>query len=189
MMGLAPTRAGIAGRLFVASLCVFLPAAVGTFCVVTSQERERSRPPVEKTPDKGADRGADEGIRGVQAGPGDVPKEDQLYVWAVPEKGTQSVLVLRVVDGDTVEAAYLVPVMLRLNRINAPERGTPEGKKAEEALSRLVGGKLLAVNVHGRDKYGRVLADVYLSKEDGWLSDKMVKEGHAKPWDGKGQRP
>lgn len=122
--------------------------------------------------------------------PGPIPKDDQLYVWPQPEQGTQSLVILRVVDGDTVEAAFMVPVMIRLWGCNAPESNTDEGKKAKEAMEKLVGGRLLPANLHGREKYGRTLADFWMGeKEGGWLSEVVIKAGNAKPWDGHGKRP
>jgi endonuclease YncB( thermonuclease family) len=116
--------------------------------------------------------------------PGPVPKEDQLYVFAVPEKGTQSVLVLRVVDGDTYEGAFLVPCMFRVRGIDAPEMRDKGGRPAKEYLEKLVAGKLFSCNLQGREKFGRIIADAFLGKEQGWLSEAMIKAGHAKPYGG-----
>jgi endonuclease YncB( thermonuclease family) len=75
--------------------------------------------------------------------PGPVPKEDQLYVFALPEKGTQSVLVLRVVDGDTYEGAFLVPCMFRVRGIDAPEMRDKGGRPAKEYLEKLITGRCI----------------------------------------------
>jgi endonuclease YncB( thermonuclease family) len=116
--------------------------------------------------------------------PGPVPKEDQLYVFAVPEKGTQSVLVLRVVDGDTYEGAFLVPCMFRVRGIDAPEMRDKGGRPAKEYLEKLIAGKLFSCNLQGREKFGRIIADAYLGKDQGWLSEAMIKAGHARPYGG-----
>jgi endonuclease YncB( thermonuclease family) len=116
--------------------------------------------------------------------PGPIPKEDQLYVFAMPEKGTQSVLVLRVVDGDTYEGAFLVPCMFRVRGIDAPEMRDKGGRPAKEYLEKLIAGKLFSCNLQGREKYGRIIADIHLGKDQGWLSEAMIKAGHAKPYSG-----
>lgn len=116
--------------------------------------------------------------------PGPIPKEDQLYVFALPEKGTQSVLVLRIVDGDTCEGAFLVPVMFRLRGINTPEMRDKGGRPAKEYLEKLLAGKLYSANLWGRERHGRILADFYLGKDQGWVSEAMIKAGHAKPYGG-----
>jgi endonuclease YncB( thermonuclease family) len=141
--------------------------------------QEKDKPPLERPrplPGNAEARG--------ESGHGQVPNESQLYVWPVPEQGTQTLIVLRVIDGDTAEAAYLVPVVLRIKGINAPELRDKGGKDAREALDKLVGGKLLPANLFGREKYGRVLAEFWLGKEQGWLSEAMVKGGWVKKYEG-----
>lgn len=113
-------------------------------------------------------------------------------LWVPPTKGTQTLVVLRIIDGDSVEAAYLVPVTLRISGINAPERNTPAGKKAKLALENfIIPGMAQTWRLDGRDKYGRTLADCQVNQgqETGWLSWWMVNSGHAKAYDGKGPKP
>jgi endonuclease YncB( thermonuclease family) len=116
--------------------------------------------------------------------PGPVPKEDHLYVFAMPEKGAQSILVLRVVDGDTYEGAFLVPCMFRVRGIDALEMRDKGGRPAKEYLEKLIAGKFFSCNLQGREKYGRIIADLHLGKDQGWLSEAMIKAGHAKPYGG-----
>lgn len=92
------------------------------------------------------------------------PDDTKLYVWPAPDKGTQSLLVLRALDGETVEAAYLVPV----NVVLPYQAGKPRATK--DQLEALLTGKLLPCDLRGRDRFGRVVGDFYLGK-DGWLTE------------------
>lgn len=154
-------------------LAALVLVVAGFYLAVLAQEK----PAVERPRPLSAEKAAR-----AEAGP--EPDESQLYVWPLPEKGTQSLLVLRVVDGDTMECAYLVPVMVRIKGVNAPELSQSGGRDAKEALDKLTGGKLLPANLHGREKFGRVLADFWLGKEGGWVSNALIKGGHARPYDG-----
>jgi endonuclease YncB( thermonuclease family) len=128
--------------------------------------------------------------------PGEDAPEEQLYVWPLPQQGNLTLLVLRVHDGDTCEAAVLVPVTVRLNGIDAPELNTEPGKASQKFLAELIGGRLLLAKLHGKEKYGRTLADFWLGKAaadpkvpSGWASEWMVKKGYARPYSGQGPRP
>jgi endonuclease YncB( thermonuclease family) len=104
-----------------------------------------------------------------------------------PKKGVHLVILLKAIDGDTVDFAWLVPDRGRLAGINAPELHDPGGADARMFLGNNLPAKPVAVEV-GPDKYGRVLMNVYL--ENGkTLSDVMVEGKHAKRWDGRGERP
>lgn len=107
-----------------------------------------------------------------------------------PEPEPDKVLydVLRVIDGDTIEVMIQgVKEKVRLIGVDTPEsvhpdpdRNTECGKIASEfTKSRLEGKKVeLELDVQERDKYGRVLAYVYL---DGIMFNKtLLKEGMAK---------
>lgn len=109
------------------------------------------------------------------------PREDQLYVWPLPERGRQTLLVLRVIDADTCEAAYLVPGVFKLRGLDPPDPRTKPGKEAAEAFGKLVGGKLLPASLSGRDAYGRVVADFWLGKSSGWAARRMLDGGHGRP--------
>ncbi len=106
-----------------------------------------------------------------------------------PVWGRQQLCVLRVLDGDTVEAAYLLPRRFRLAGIQAPEKHAPGGAEATDALSALVPpGAMVVGDLRGVEKYGRVLAA--LAAADGTdVAQMLVLSGHATPWDGHGARP
>ena len=107
----------------------------------------------------------------------EAPKDGILYVWSPPAVGYQSLVCLGVIDGNTIDAAYLVPVRIRIKGVDAPSMSEKGGKEAQEKLEKLVGGQLRTVQLLGPDqKTGLVLGDFWLPPEkDGdkghWVSD------------------
>jgi endonuclease YncB( thermonuclease family) len=85
--------------------------------------------------------------------------------------------VIRVLDGDTIEVLHKKhPERIRLSGIDCPEKGQPFEEKAKHAMSALVLGKEVKVQIHGKGKDRHTLADVVLS--DGTNVNKMlVAEG------------
>lgn len=101
--------------------------------------------------------------------------------------------VVRVIDGDTIIAHVdlgfnfiLQNQHIRLARINAPEihgESKEQGEKSREALlGKLLGKNVLAkTQTDKKEKYGRLLADLYL--DDGTcVNDWLVSENLAKPF-------
>jgi len=86
--------------------------------------------------------------------------------------------VIGVIDGDTIDVLHNSqhPERIRLNGIGCPERGQAYGKRAKQAASDLVFGKDVKLETHGKDRFGRTIADVFLS--DGTnVNHELVKEG------------
>lgn len=87
--------------------------------------------------------------------------------------------VVKIADGDTL--TLLTPakeqVRIRLAEIDTPERGQPYAQKAQDALSRLVWGRPLAVRVVDTDRYGRTVGRIYVGEID--VSAEMVRLGAA----------
>ena len=74
-----------------------------------------------------------------------------------------SARVVSVLDGDTIEVlSNNRTERIRLHGIDCPEKGQAYGMKAKQATSRLVFGKKVTLETHGRDKYGLTIADVSL---------------------------
>lgn len=110
-------------------------------------------------------------------------------------------IVREVHDGDTVVLdvdlgfdQWSHSQRFRLDGLDAPELATPAGQLAAAWLAtRLpVGTRVDVWSVQVKDrakreKYGRWLAQVWLSGEN--LNALLVEAGHAKPWNGKGARP
>jgi endonuclease YncB( thermonuclease family) len=72
-------------------------------------------------------------------------------------------------------------VTLRLSAIDCPESGQSWGDKATIGLVRMIGGKMVLVEKHGVDPYGRTIATIYLKEPDGLknINERMVMLGHA----------
>ena len=104
--------------------------------------------------------------------------------------------VVKVYDGDTITVAARLPYSashvyrfhIRLSGIDTPEiKGKSEAEKviaakARDALHELVYGKLVIVSNRKTEKYGRILADIWLGNihVNQWLLDK----GYAVKYDG-----
>lgn len=93
--------------------------------------------------------------------------------------GSISGLVVRVVDGDTleIEDGRDSPISIRLAQIDAPESTQPYGGRSSEALSVLTLGKLVRADIVDRDRYGRSVAEVHV--EGLHVNAEMVRLGHA----------
>ena len=87
--------------------------------------------------------------------------------------------VVSVTDGDTVRVldAANVQHKVRLDGIDAPERGQPFGTVARDRLAALVMGKAVTVHSDGRDKYGRTLGRIEIEGQD--VNRTLVAEGLA----------
>jgi len=104
------------------------------------------------------------------------------------DQSPAQVQVVRVIDGDTIEVCCMAgqPEKVRYIGVNTPEtkhpmKGVEEyGAEAAEANRRLVANKAvrLEFDVAQRDRYGRLLAYVYL--EDGtFVNAWLVERGYA----------
>ena len=84
--------------------------------------------------------------------------------------------VVSVLDGDTIEVLHNQhPTRIRLNGIDCPEKGQAYGQRAKQAASELAYGKEATLQTHGKDKYGRTIANVMLS--DGTnVNQELVKQ-------------
>jgi len=68
-------------------------------------------------------------------------------------------------------------IRIRLNAIDAPERGQDFGQKSKEALADLVFGKDVRIETHGKDRYGRTIGEVFVGST--FVNEKMVQDGWA----------
>jgi endonuclease YncB( thermonuclease family) len=73
--------------------------------------------------------------------------------------------VVGVHDGDsiTVLTANKHRIKVRLDGIDAPELGQAFGRRAKEALSKMVFGKYVDIELRSKDRFGRTVARVYLN--------------------------
>jgi len=98
-----------------------------------------------------------------------------------------------VIDGDSchldVDLGFGIrqKMTIRLFGINTPELVGAEsaaGKEAKSFLESLIGGKKILIRTHKdrREKYGRLLAEIYVPGDEQSVNDKMIVAGHAKPY-------
>lgn len=104
--------------------------------------------------------------------------------------------VVKVYDGDTFTIASKLPNMenpiyrfsVRLNGIDAPEiKGhtiaeKELAKKSRDALSNLIMNKIVLLKNVSLEKYGRILADVYV--DNIYVNEYMLKNNFAVKYDG-----
>jgi endonuclease YncB( thermonuclease family) len=87
--------------------------------------------------------------------------------------------VVGVADGDTITVLHdRRPETIRLNGIDAPEKGQAFGNRAKQFTSELAFGEVVHVLVRDQDRYGRTVADVRLSDGRG-LNHEVVRAGYA----------
>jgi len=104
----------------------------------------------------------------------------------------ESYRVHRVVDGDTIilrSDSSPSDITIRLVGIDAPETskakrepGQPYGQAATKHLAALILNKAVTIREYGRDRYGRVLAVVFLNGTN--INLEMVKAGLAEVYQG-----
>lgn len=108
------------------------------------------------------------------------------HVWAE----TFTAKVVGVSDGDTVKVlteqscdtgkdcrSGKIQYRLRLAEIDTPEKKQPYGSKAKQALSDLVFGRMIKVEQIDKDRYGRLVANLYVDGK--WVNAEMVRSGSA----------
>ena len=122
----------------------------------------------------------------------DIKWEDTVE-FTFPIKGGR---VIKVYDGDTITIASKLPfaesplyrLSVRLNGIDTPEiKGKTEdektaAKQARDAVSNLILNKYVTLQNIETEKYGRILANVYIG--DLHLNDWLVSEKYAFKYDG-----
>ena len=120
-------------------------------------------------------------------------KWEETTAFTPPISGGQ---VIKVYDGDSITIAGYLPMYnsplfrfsVRLNGIDTAEikgKSTDEieaAKQARDALSKLILHKEIILKNVATEKYGRVLADVYL--DDLCVNDWLIKECYAVKYDG-----
>lgn len=96
-----------------------------------------------------------------------------------PPKRTFSGRVVAVSDGDTLTVldANKVEHKIRLEGIDAPEKGQAFGARAKQALSEKVFGKDVKVTWEKRDNYKRILGHIHVGER--WINYELVADGMA----------
>jgi endonuclease YncB( thermonuclease family) len=82
-------------------------------------------------------------------------------------------------DGDTIKVCTAEHQLLRirLSWIDAPEMGQAFGNNAKQAMSALVFGKDVELRPHAIDRYGRLVAMVFVDGRDTGLE--LIRQGLA----------
>jgi micrococcal nuclease len=95
------------------------------------------------------------------------------------EPSNTSSNIVKIIDGDTYDVLIEgVKTRIRMEGIDAPERGMDFYKKSKEYLSELCNGQQVKVVGDEKDRYGRLIAKTYL--EDGReVGEEMVRAGMA----------
>lgn len=84
-----------------------------------------------------------------------------FFVAAAQTVEAQSGKVVGISDGDTVTVLLdRIPVKVRLYGIDCPENGQDFGRRAKEFASQIVFGKIVTIEVHDTDRYGRSVANI-----------------------------
>jgi hypothetical protein len=94
---------------------------------------------------------------------------------------TYKAFVERVVDGDTINVVIDLGFnvfhkeIIRLAKINAPEKGTKDGEKATKTLKEILSGvENLVIKTIKTDIYGRYVADIFLENAEGEYLNQML---------------
>jgi len=88
--------------------------------------------------------------------------------------------VVKVSDGDTVTVVFAKDgsrKKIRLATIDAPEFSQPFGKQSRDSLYKLVYRKKVRVLPSARDKYGRVVAEIFVGDLN--INVEQIKRGFA----------
>lgn len=82
-------------------------------------------------------------------------------------------------DGDTIVILKVnVPTKVRLAGIDCPEKKQDFGLRAKQFTSDLVFGKDVVVEMHGHDRYGRMIAEVFTPSGES-LNKALLQNGFA----------
>ncbi|RSM22600.1 thermonuclease family protein [Aeromonas salmonicida] len=104
-----------------------------------------------------------------------------LFVLASPQALAVDIFcrVVGVYDGDTFTCLSDAKqqMKVRMAEIDTPESKQPYGTKSKQALSDLVFGKHVGLKVQDTDRYGRIVARVYVGSID--VNEQLVAKGAA----------
>ncbi|GHU59836.1 hypothetical protein FACS189411_17050 [Bacteroidia bacterium] len=88
--------------------------------------------------------------------------------------------VVKIIDGDTYDLLFTdsTVIRIRMNGIDAPEKGMPFGGKAKQYLGNLCEGQIVTVDTTQKEAFKRYISFSYLS-DDRELGEEMLKAGLA----------
>lgn len=86
--------------------------------------------------------------------------------------------VIGIIDGDTYDILKNnTSERIRIDGIDAPEKGMPFYKVSKKYLSNLIYGKFVTIEFEKKDRYGRWVGRGFIDKLD--ISEEMIKAGMA----------
>lgn len=105
-----------------------------------------------------------------------------LSVPLIAKANTLYGLVVNVADGDTITVLDSTKQQhrIRLLHIDAPERGQAYGRVAQKALTEKINQRQVQVKYKDKDRYGRILGEVFLNDES--INLWLVQNGLAWPY-------
>ena len=95
------------------------------------------------------------------------------------------VKVVAVTDGDTVKVITKkggTPLNVRLHGIDAPELDQEYGEESKEALTKMVEGKIIFVDIVGVDRFGRQIGILHKGKPRNSFNKLLIELGFAYDW-------
>jgi endonuclease YncB( thermonuclease family) len=104
-----------------------------------------------------------------------------LACGCVAQAATIEGKVINVADGDTVTIldATHQRHRVRINGIDAPEKGQPFGDRSRKNMAHLVAGKGVTADCHKADRFGRQVCKVWVQPSDCPKCGKTLDAGHA----------
>lgn len=89
-------------------------------------------------------------------------------------------LISKVVDGDTyhIRLENNTKLKIRMEGIDAPEKGMPFYNESKQFLVKITSGKKIRFVQSSKDQYGRIIAKTYLENNKE-LGEEMIKNGMA----------
>lgn len=86
--------------------------------------------------------------------------------------------VRRVIDGDTfdIDSKIMGSSRVRINGVDAPEKGRRGAAKARDYLKKMIQGQTVTLDIKAKDKYGRLIANVYKSGKS--VGKRLKKRGY-----------
>lgn len=100
-----------------------------------------------------------------------------LLTFSAHAEYLQQWIVIKVLDGDTIDVQKQDVKRVRLSDIDAPERKQPFGIKAKELLAKKILYKSVDIKTNSTDKYGRYIGTVFFNGEN--INRMMVSKGAA----------
>lgn len=104
-----------------------------------------------------------------------------VFIAAAPGLSAEEISgkVVAVIDGDTfdIQDDSKTVVLIRMNAVDAPEYKQPYGEKAQQFLAERIRGKVVRIECHGKDRFGRTLGTVFVDGKN--VNRELVDEGLA----------